>query len=75
MATTYPLVQASPRLQSQRFAPNNRSFTCLLKEIDEEEEKNLVGSLPGGSKVTRDPNARIPDRLENDIEKKSRNMN
>jgi hypothetical protein len=25
-----------------------------LKEIDEEEEKNIVGSLPGGSKLNRD---------------------
>ena len=39
---------------SQRFAPNNRSFTCLLKEIDEEEEKNVVGSIPGGSRLNRD---------------------
>lgn len=38
----------------QRFAQNNRSFTCLLKEIDEEEEKNIVGSLPGGSRLNRD---------------------
>jgi hypothetical protein len=38
----------------QRFAPNNRSFTCLLKEIDEEEEKNIVGSIPGGSRLNRD---------------------
>jgi hypothetical protein len=37
-----------------RFGPNNRSFTCLLKEIDEEEEKNIVGSLPGGSRLNRD---------------------
>lgn len=28
-----------------RFGANSRSFTCLLKEIDEEEEKNV--SLPG----------------------------
>lgn len=33
---------------SQKFNPNSRSFTCLLKEIDEEEEKNIVGSIPGG---------------------------
>ena len=39
---------------AQRFAPNNRSFTCLLKEIDEEEEKNIVGSIPGGSRLNRD---------------------
>jgi hypothetical protein len=28
-----------------RFGANSRSFMCLLKEIDEEEEKNV--SLPG----------------------------
>ena len=38
----------------QRFGPNNRSFTCLLKEIDEEEEKNIVGSIPGGSRLNRE---------------------
>jgi hypothetical protein len=31
-----------------KFIQNSKSFTCLLKEIDEEEEKNLVGSIPGG---------------------------
>lgn len=32
---------------------NSRSFTCLLKEIDEQEEQNIVGSHLQGVKVTR----------------------
>lgn len=31
---------------ANKFIANSKSFTVLLKEIDEEEEKNLVGSIP-----------------------------
>jgi hypothetical protein len=42
----YPMVQTSPRGTATsinqnmpgRFGPNSRSFTCLLNEIDEQEE-------------------------------------
>ena len=37
-----------------RFGPNSRSFTCLLNEIDEQEEQNLpAGSLPQSGKLAR----------------------
>lgn len=32
---------------------NSKSFTCLLKEIDEEDEKHIAGSLPAAGKVGR----------------------
>ena len=62
---------------------NSRSFTCLLKEIDEDEEKNIVGSVPG-SKVGRihagSTLALVPEEESNMVgekggQRKSRNAN
>lgn len=48
--------QNSPRHGAQaKLLQNNRSFNCLLGEIDEEEEKNLVGSIPAKGKIGRQP--------------------
>lgn len=55
-----------------KYGSNSRSFTCLLKEIDEEEEKNFKASLPQETE-------RYPAQTKRDTEdqqpRKSRNGN
>jgi hypothetical protein len=50
------MIQSSPKLgnNANKMISNSRSFTCLLKEIDENEEQNIAGSLPQNGKLGRE---------------------
>lgn len=57
-----------------KYGSNSRSFTCLLKEIDEEEEKNFKASLP--QETERYPKGAQTKRDTEDLQpRKSRNGN
>ena len=68
-------INSSPKAPG-KYGSNSRSFTCLLKEIDEEEEKNFKASLP--QETERYPKGLTDLQTQKDMDeqpRKSRNGN
>lgn len=68
-------INSSPKAPA-KYGSNSRSFTCLLKEIDEEEEKNFKASMP--QETERFPRGSNNEKTQREAEgqtRKSRNGN